>query len=384
MNSLIGIKSIGSISPLGQTREEILGAYLDPKSYILKKEDSDSWKAQLNDSSKEIFKKIISWDKVYSKSDRSLLMALEAADQCLKAAEWKDYSNVGVFFGSSRGAAEQLELNHALFLQEKAIHPLTSPLTTMGNISALVARQFGIGGFTDTLSMTCSSSFHALLHAVVWIESGMKSKMIVGGTEAPLTKFFIEQLKSLGLYSKLEGAYPNRSLDFLKTQNTMVLGEGAACLAIEKVRAEENYLALISGIGYGMENAPNITGLSPEADNIQKAMQSALEGHDPKSVDIIVCHAPGTIKGDASEIAAIEKVFADKIPSLTSNKWKMGHTLGASGVLSLEMAVLMLQSKKVFFPPYLKENQDIEPRKIMINTLGFGGNAISLILEINN
>ena len=35
------------------------------------------------------------------------------------------------------------------------------------------------------------------------------------------------------------------------------------------------------------------------------------------------------------------------IPSLTTNKWKVGHTLGTSGVLSIEMAIMMLQHQTI-------------------------------------
>ena len=74
-------------------------------------------------------------------------------------------------------------------------------------------------------------------------------------------------------------------------------------------------------------------------------------------------------------------MFGDQLPVLTGNKWKLGHTLGASGGLSLEMALLMLQRQKVFTIPYLEQPKP--PKKIqsvMINAMGFGGNAVSVIL----
>ena len=334
MKLSIGIKALGSISALGKNSEEILNAYNNNSSYIQKR--NNDWQVPLGEFSYPIFEEIRDWDRAFSHADKSLLMALQVSKVCLETTDWKDYEDSAVFFGSSRGAAEQLENNHELHLKGQAIHPFTSPLTSMGNISALVARQFGIGGFNDTLSMTCSSSFHALIQGIVWLQSGMKEKVLVGGTEAPLTPFFIQQLKSLGLYSKLNGEYPNRSLDLNKDTNTMVLGEGAACVSIESAKRDTAYLARITGMGYGMEKAPNITGLSSEAFNIQKAMTAALEAHEKDTIDLIICHAPGTKKGDAAELKAIEKVFGDNFPEVTSNKWKLGHTLGASGLLSLE------------------------------------------------
>jgi 3-oxoacyl-(acyl-carrier-protein) synthase len=96
---------------------------------------------------------------------------------------------------------------------------------------------------------------------------------------------------------------------------------------------------------------------------------------------VIVTHTPGTIKGDQAEINAIKKVFGDAMPALTTNKWKLGHTFGASGMLSIEMAVFMMQSQIFFSVPYL-ENQR-KPKKIgrvLVNAVGFGGNAVSILL----
>ena len=110
-------------------------------------------------------------------------------------------------------------------------------------------------------------------------------------------------------------------------------------------------------------------------------MKMALQGHDPDSIDAIILHAPGTLKGDSAEYKAVQKVFGESLPLLTSNKWKIGHSLGASGLLSLELAVMMLE-QQVFVPvPYLPANNSDKPlQKILINAVGFGGNAVSILV----
>ena len=78
---------------------------------------------------------------------------------------------------------------------------------------------------------------------------------------------------------------------------------------------------------------------------------------------------------------AIEKVFGSKIPLLTSNKWKIGHTLGASGIFSVELAILMLQNQVFIRVPFAKDKtQDRKLNKILINAVGFGGNAVSVLI----
>ena len=61
----------------------------------------------------------------------------------------------------------------------------------------------------------------------------------------------------------------------------------------------------------------------------------ALQNTKLNQVDAIVMHAPGTIAGDQSELNAIKIVFGDELPNLVSTKFQTGHTLGASGGLSL-------------------------------------------------
>jgi 3-oxoacyl-(acyl-carrier-protein) synthase len=110
-------------------------------------------------------------------------------------------------------------------------------------------------------------------------------------------------------------------------------------------------------------------------------MKMALGEISINEIDVIVMHAPGTIKGDQSEVNAIQKVFGEKTPFLTTNKWKIGHTFGASGMLSLELGLLMIQHQQVIEVPFAAKQ--IHPKKIkhiLINAVGFGGNAVSILM----
>ena len=77
-----------------------------------------------------------------------------------------------------------------------------------------------------------------------------------------------------------------------------------------------------------------------------------------------------------------KKIFKDDVPFLTTNKWKLGHTFGASGLLSLELGILMLQNQKVIEVPFAeKQSLPKKINKILINAVGFGGNAVSILLS---
>ena len=62
---------------------------------------------------------------------------------------------------------------------------------------------------------------------------------------------------------------------------------------------------------------------------------------------------------DLAEFKAIQKIFCNKIPALTTNKLQVGHSLGASGMLSIEMAILMLNHQKFIDIPWLVKTVQI-------------------------
>jgi 3-oxoacyl-(acyl-carrier-protein) synthase len=209
----------------------------------------------------------------------------------------------------------------------------------------------------------------------------MAETFLVGGSEAPLTAFTVSQMKALKIYSnQAETKYPCRALDLSKEKNTMVLGEGAVAICLEKGISKKS-LALISGIGYATEKLKHNISISTDAQCFQKSMQMALQEACLESVDVVVMHAPGTVKGDLSEYKAIQAVFGEKLPALTTNKWKIGHTLGASGVLSMELGLLMLQHQQFIAVPFIENKK--APKNInsvLVNAVGFGGNAVSILL----
>ena len=162
----------------------------------------------------------------------------------------------------------------------------------------------------------------------------------------------------------------------------MILGEGAGVCCLE-IGKKENALAFIEGIGYATEVLEHNISISAEATCFQKSMKMALANTDLSEVDVVVMHAPGTIKGDVTEYKAIEKVFGASLPLLTTNKWKIGHTFGASGILSMELSILMMQHNTFIGVPFAEAQKQTKPiRKVLINAVGFGGNAVSVLLSL--
>ncbi|PKB42956.1 3-oxoacyl-(acyl-carrier-protein) synthase [Cellulophaga sp. RHA19] len=379
----IYITALASISPLGTSLDKVWESYKNDAHLLEEKNigSQKSWVAGLNDDAKQEIEALKNSDLKYKSLDDTVLFAMYASRKALKQAGWSSKDNFGVNFGSSRGATALFEKYHTEFLEKDKASTLSSPTTTLGNISSWVAHDLQTQGPEISHSITCSTALHSLLNGVAWVKSGMANKFLVGGSEAPLTPFTIAQMKALKIYARGTEAYPCKAFDVTKDQNTMVLGEGAAVIGIENGN-KENALAEIIGVGYATEVLKHNISISSDAVCFQRSMKMALEGVNLDDVDVIVMHAPGTIKGDLSEIEAIHKVFCNKIPSLTTNKWKIGHSFGASGMLSIELAIAMLQKQefiKVPFVNYAETPKSI--KKVLINAVGFGGNAVSILLQ---
>ena len=357
-----------------------------------------TWVAELSQDVKEKIIQLKNSDTKYKQLDDSVLYAIYASRIAIEKAEWKGSDNFGINIGSSRGATGLFEKYHEDYLKNKSTATLTSPTTTLGNISSWVGHDLQTQGPDISHSITCSTALHAMLNGVAWLKAGMADKFLVGGSEAPLTPFTIAQMKALKIYSKevvstslnhqndndiaeRSRSYPCRALDLEKNSNTMVLGEAASMACLEK-GVPKNALAVIEGIGYATEPLEHNVSISTDAVCFQRSMQMALDKIAPDSVDVIVMHAPGTIKGDLTEFNAINALFCNKIPFLTTNKWKVGHTFGASGMLSLELAVLMLKKQEAIKVPYLAYDSDPKSiKKVLVNAVGFGGNAVSILLS---
>jgi 3-oxoacyl-[acyl-carrier-protein] synthase II len=376
------IHSIASISALGITSTEIWDNYLHKNSLFQKLEATkkEYWVSKFSDKEIIFLNTIINSDSKYKHLDKSVVMAILVARKCFENSNFSN-KNIGINFGSSRGATTLFEKYHTDFINEGSVSTFTSPATTLGNISSWVSHDLQTDGPEISHSITCSTGLHALLNGIAWLQSGMSNQFLVGASEAPLTPFTLSQMTALKVYSNEDTALANRCLDFEKTSNTMVLGEAAACLSLSL--SSEKAIAKITGIGFATEILSSSTSISTEADCFQKSMKMAIGTNSLEAIDAIVMHAPGTIQGDKTEFEAIKKVFDNKLPLLTSNKWKVGHTFATSGLLSIELVILMLQNQHFIETPFYKnQNTTKKLRRVLVNAVGFGGNAVSVLIEL--
>ncbi|MBJ6118589.1 beta-ketoacyl-ACP reductase [Pontibacter sp. BT310] len=390
----IVIKGCGAISPLGHDSETIAHSYSSGKSAFktIVHQGKKTPVATLTPEAEEQLKLLQQINPNYKHLDRSVLMAVYAARHAAEQAGWLQQNfpdqDLGVNIGSSRGATGLLEQHYTNFQQDKLTSG-SSPTTTLGNLSSWVAHAVNAGGAQISHSITCSTALMAIANATAWLKAGMAKRFLAGGTEAPLTDFTIAQMKAVGIYSKLyDQPFPCQPYATAK-QNTFVLGEGAAVFALELVAESELKpgTIVVETIGLGFEPIKSKTGISADGLNFQQSMRHALSQlpDQDQQVDLIITHSPGTIAGDAAELQAIQTVLGKSIPPITTNKHLIGHTLGASGALSLQYGIFILKNQQFspFNYPIIIQPSELPHtyNRVLINAAGFGGNAASIILR---
>ena len=243
-----------------------------------------------------------------------------------------------------------------------------------------------------TISTACSSSANAIALGTRMIKQNLLDIAIVGGVDA-LTKFTLNGFNTLQILDTEQC----RPLD--ESRVGLNLGEGAAYLVLmsENVAKQLNQEIFCNVVGYHNANDSfHQTALSDDAKGPTLAMQGALKksGLQANDIDYINMHGTGTRNNDNAEGLAIQSIFKDKIPKLSSTKSFTGHTLGASGAVEAVFSALAIKHG-IVFPNYsfeqpmenlniipertFKKNQEI--KYVMSNSFGFGGNCSSLIFS---
>ena len=381
MKNPVFITSIATVSPLGNTDKKIWENYQNEKHFF-RNEDFDgstSFAGFLPEKLKKEVETLKTQNSRYRHLDNSVLYAILAARSAFTGME-SNGGETGINIGSSRGATGLFEKYHSEYIETGKSSTYSSPTTTLGNISSWVAQDLQLNGPEFSHSVTCSTGMHSILNAIAWIKSGMTKSFLAGGSEAPLTGFTIAQMKAMKIYANQNSDFPCRSLDMAKSHNSMILAEAAGVVSLID-RVNKNSLAVIKGIGYASEKLKHGASLSKNGECLQKAMKMAMNGLNPSEIDAVVMHAPGTIGGDQAEVNAIKKLFGDKLPAMTSNKWKTGHSFAASGILSLQMAVMMIKHQQFLIVPFSEfQQQPGKLENILVNSVGFGGNAVSILV----
>ena len=310
---------------------------------------------------------------------RTSLMGILAVGEALSQAGLTDLKGIPLVSGTTVGG---MDLTEKTFPDYSVSHDC-------GASTDAIAAHFG-GTRATTVSTACSSAANALILGANLIRSGRADIVVAGGSEC-LTSFHLHGFHSLMILDP----QPCRPFDIRRAG--LNLGEGAAFLVLESeasVKGRKVHpLARLAGFGNACD-AFHQTASSENGEGAFLAMSRALEMASllPGDISYVNAHGTGTPNNDASESAALRRVFGNRIPPVSSTKAYTGHTTSASGSIEAVVSVLCLQHQAL--PP---QPAPLEPDPacvlplteplagpvdhVLCNSFGFGGNDTSLLFS---
>lgn len=319
---------------------------------------------------------------------RTALLGILAVREAMADAGIPKGRRVGLVSATSVGGMDRTENFFREFMIDESRGRLRD--VRMHDCAAsteAIARYCGIEGYRTTLSTACSSAANAIMAAARLVRHGIVDCAVAGGADA-LSAFTLNGFKSLMILDEK----PCRPFD--ESRAGLNLGEGAGYVVLMREEdAADPYCTLA---GYANRNdAYHQTASSPDGTGAYLAMSDALAmaGVEPSFVDYVQVHGTGTSNNDASEGAAMRRLFGEKIPAFSSTKAFTGHTLAAAGGIETVFSAAAVRHGIVY--PNLnfetpidggaglvpvrafEEGRDI--KCVLSNSFGFGGNCSSLV-----
>ena len=401
MNRVV-VTGMGIVCSLGNNKSEVLKSLKEARSGIkyCEKYAEMGLRSHVHGSIAEVnTSDIIDRKMLRFMADAAIYNAV-ALDEAIKHAnlspEIISNNRTGLIMGSG-GASNQNVVESADILRSKGIKrvgPYRVPRAMGSTTSACLSTLFQIKGINYSISSACSTSAHCIGNAMEQIQLGKQDVVFAGGGEEldwSLTMLF----DAMGALSSKYNDTPEKASRAYDTdRDGFVISGGGGALVLESLEHAEARGAHIIAelVGYGATSDGHDM-VAPSGEGAKRCMEIATADVNGP-IDYINAHGTSTPVGDMKELQAIKEVFKDNIPLIGSTKSLSGHALGAAGVNESIYSLLMLQNDFVVESvnietldeeaknmPIVRKNQDIQLKRILSNSFGFGGTNACLVFE---
>ncbi|KAI0968650.1 putative polyketide synthase [Xylaria arbuscula] len=337
-------------------------------------------------------------------SDPQHRMLLECA---LEAAEDAGHSlldlagkKIGVFIGGG-----QIEYSQRLADDPHAAKTFSATGVAPCMAANRLSYFFDIDGPSIVLDAACASSLYAAHQGISALRNDECDGVFLGAASLTLGPGGWIALEKTGALS-VQG----RSFSYDEKASGFGRGEGAACLLLKRmddaIRDGDPIRSIIRSAacnhGGRSEGITMPNGIAHQ--KLLLAVHKAA-GLDPSQTAVVEGHGTGTAAGDPIEASAFTAVLAkDRTAEnpiyISSVKSNFGHLEGASGILGMIKAILMLENGIVLptagfdtINPTIQGKEKIrvattpipwprgEARRVVVTNFGFGGSNSALILE---
>jgi len=421
MSARVVVTGSGAICAAGKSPEEIWEAAWTGRSAIrpIRRWDASAWPISLAAEIPGLDPRALVEDrKIHKLLQLTDLLGLYVAGRALDDAGLVAYreglesanaaavnDRTGVYVGSGSGGYQN---EHAFFPLlttangdlgtfgrelVAAVNPMWLLRSMPSNVLCHIGIRYGLKGPNACVTNHSVSGSLAVVEAAAALRAGEADRALAVGHDAPIEPQMVLVYHQLGLLSS-DGLWP-----FDARRSGSLLGEGAAALVLETEAAATARGARVLGefLGSGCAtDAEGLLAIRPDGDGLAGAIVMALDdaGIRPAEVGMIVAHGSGTRQSDASEAAAIHRVFGATAPPVTAFKWAFGHPLAASGTLDSVLALIALHHGVVPGVATLREldpdfgNLPVSARPqaprsdvALVLNRGFGGSNTALVLR---
>jgi 3-oxoacyl-[acyl-carrier-protein] synthase-1 len=369
-SSAVCITGAGAVCAAGRTIEAIWDAIISGRSAIaeITRWDISNWPARHAAEVTDVDNRTLVEDrKLHKLISRTDLFGLYAADMAIKQSGLTAYRDglapeaaaifndrCGVFAGSGGGNYQNnydffpllTTANGSLETFGRELQGTVNPMWLLRNLPNNVLCHIGIRhnfkGTNACITHQCVGGALAVAEAAAALRAREADQAVAVGHDTPLEPETVLHYHLLGLMTE------DTLRPFDAARSGTVFGEGAAAVVLETGSQAEARNAKILGkfLGSGCATeALGIVDVRPDGDGLERAIRGALQeaGLSADAVGLIVAHGNGTPASDASEAAAIHRVFGSNPPPVTAFKWAFGHLIAASGTLDLVLALRALE-----------------------------------------
>ncbi|KAF7549789.1 hypothetical protein G7046_g8236 [Stylonectria norvegica] len=281
----------------------------------------------------------------------------------------------------------------------------------IGSGEAILANRISyvldLKGSSNTLDTGCSGGLMALHQACQTLRADEATVALAGASQLLLSP---DQSAVMSKLTNKDGrcyTFDDRGAGYAR-------GEGIGVLVLKRLEravADGDFIHAVmveSGAGHDGKTA----GIFLPNGDAQEALTRSVyakAGLDPRETLFVESHGTGTVAGDSAEVGSIGRVFgreAGRVSDLPigSIKTNIGHLEAASGMASAIKAIMVLKKNQI--PPqlnFIHEKSSLRlkerglkvplqlttltpqghsgPRRVSVNSFGYGGSNVHAILE---
>jgi 3-oxoacyl-[acyl-carrier-protein] synthase-1 len=416
------ITGTGAVCAAGRDPAAILAAVRGGRSAIapIQQWDTSHWSMRMAGEIAELnAREMVDDRKLHKLVRRTDLFGLYAADRAIDAcgftaqraalsgpaaAEYSD--RTGVYVGSGGGNYEsQYDYFPLLTVAEEklpafgrelssTVNPMWLLRTLPNNVLGHIGIRHGFKGANACITNHSIGGTLAVIEAMEALRTGEADRALAVGHDAPIEPQMVLYYHDVGLLAK------DTIRPFDARRDGSLFGEGAAALALETEASARQRGATILGevLGGGAAtDAQGLLAIRDDGDALARAIEAALEDAGLRAADVgmIAAHGNGTPQSDASEAAAIRRVFGTGAPPATAFKWAFGHLIAAAGIIEAVLALASLRERVVpgiatyavadpdcAGVPVSSEPQSPRSAVALVLCRGFAGTNAALLLRV--